>query len=410
VKFVPNGTWQQVSYNLAAALPGSQGRRFVTDISFGDPRRFAENHSRSHDVNTHFIDDFKISPSPAANAVTEDADAEVEPVGDLRSADPYLRALGAAKATGTPQELSAMRAVLTDPDNIVRTNVAAAFARFKDAESVPALITAARMERVPYPAVMMVHALAFQDTLEAWSTLEAILRQGRAEEMSLAEAAKLMGNTRKPEFIDDISVMLTATNWQARQAGAYSLGLIGTEPSQLMLLTFLLEVDPMVRMQGAKSADANVDLVARRMEWASINDLSNVVKGHSYGSLTLAADPLRRSRGYAGLKEEDPEIRRIIAERMRQRPEESHVTPLLGLLSDPYPAVRAEAVQTLMAMPGTRSFSEMSVLAGENDDFVLYALLDAARQRKVELPRAMLERLAGHRNPLIRDRVKELIG
>jgi hypothetical protein len=176
-----------------------------------------------------------------------------------------------------------------------------------------------------------------------------------------------------------------------------------------MMLTFLLEVDPMVRVAVARSSNPNVDLVARRLEWASINDLSNVVKGHSYAALTRADDPLRRSRGYAGLKEDDPAIRTIIAQHMQLRPIESHVTPLLGLVSDPVPQVRAAAVEALFKMPGTRSFSEMSVLAGENDDFVIYHLIEAARAQKIELPRSMLERLSSHRNPLIRERVKELI-
>ncbi|MEO7454579.1 MAG: hypothetical protein ABIV13_07440 [Fimbriimonadales bacterium] len=409
VKFTPDGTWQQICYNLAAALPGSEGRRFVTGITFGDPRRFAENQYRSDRVSTHFVDDFKISTAPAANATTSDVDAELEPVGDLTSTDPYLRALGAVSATGTPQELQLLRGLLSDQDIVVRTNVAMAFARLKDAESVPALIAAALLERIPYPAVMTVRALAFQDSPETWKAMGTIIRQGRGEELSTAQAAILMGASKRPEFIDDISVMLTAKLWQARQAGVSALGQIGTEPAYLMMLTFLLEVDPMVRMRVARSSNPDVELVARRLEWSSINDLSNVVKGHSYAALTRADDPLRRSRGYAGLKEEDPVIRRIIAEQMSLRSIESHVTPLLGLLSDPVPEVRGAAVEALLLMPGTRSFSEISVLAGENDDAVIYRLLDAARQRTIELPRSMLERLASHRNPLIRDRVKDLI-
>ena len=155
----------------------------------------------------------------------------------------------------------------------------------------------------------------------------------------------------------------------------------------------------MVRMAVARTARPDVDLVARRMEWASVNDLSNVVRGHSYAALTRSADPLKRSRGYAGLREEDPEIRRIIADSLGMRPMESHVTPLQGLLSDPVPMVRAAALGSLLQMPYPRTFSEMSVLAGETNDEVLYHLLDAARLKKLELPRSMLERLAKPSEP-----------
>lgn len=409
VKFTPNGTWQQVSFNLAEALPGSERRRFVTEITFGDPKLNAENYYRSERVNTHWIDDFKISAVAAVNAATADADEEVEPIGDLASADPYLRALGAANATGTAQEMEAIRKLIRDEDNLVRTNAAAVLGRIKDAASVAALVEAALMERVPYPALMMVRALAFQDTPETWGALKAIVRQGRAEELSVAEAAKLMALTQNVSHIEDLSILLTGRNWSTRKAGAGALGSLPSDQAGLMLLTYLLEVDPMVRMTVARSARQDVELVARRMEWASVNDLSNTVRGHSFAALTRSTDALRRSRGYAGLKEDDPEIRRIIAEELRRWPMDGHVTPLLGLLSDPAPMVRAAAVGSLFAMPGTRSFSEMSVLAGENDDWVLYHLLDAALQKKIELPRSMLERLATHRNPLVRDRVKELM-
>ena len=407
VKFVPSGTWQQVSYNLAEALPGTEGRRFVSEITLGDPRASVLNPHRSSRVNQHMIDDFEISKIAAQGAVTEDPDAEISMAGDLTSADPYLRALGISKATGTAEDLTAIRQLLRDPDNTVRINAAAALGRIKDPESIPALLDASRLERVPYPAVLMVRALAFQDTPESWAGLRTVIRQGRAEEMSVAEAARLMGEKQDPTFIEDLSILITAKSWSARQAGATAMGSLQTDPGAQMLMTYLLEVDPMVRLRVAQMARVDIDPVGRRMEWGSINDLSNIVRAYSYAALTRSADPLLRSRGYAGLKEDDPEIRRIVA--LSLGPQEWNVTPLLGLLSDPVPAVRAAAVFSLMKMPGIRSFTEMSVLNGEYADEVLYPLLDAARERKIELPRAMIDRLATHRNPLIRDRVKELI-
>src|SRR5690606_28166906 len=104
VKFEPNGSWQQISYNLAEALPGSQGRRFITEIALGDPRTMVTNPFMSSRVNQHFVDDFEISKSPAQGAVAEDSDAELNIVGDLNSPDPYLQAVAIAKATGTPEE------------------------------------------------------------------------------------------------------------------------------------------------------------------------------------------------------------------------------------------------------------------------------------------------------------------
>jgi HEAT repeat protein len=328
----------------------------------------------------------------------------------MSSTVPYLRALGAARVQGNAQQFAALRNLLTDADSTVRLNAAAAFARTKDAESTPALIEAAKLERMPYPAVMFVRALAFQDTPETWDAIQVIIRQGRGEELSVSEAARVMAATKDPKFIEGLSILLTSRSWMTRRDGVRGLAAIPTDPAALMMMTFLMEVDPMVRLAVARNARVDVDPVGKRMEWGSVNDRSSLVRAHSFVALTKSSDALLRSRGYAGIREDDIDIRKIIAESLRLHPMESHVTPLLSLLSDPSPEVRAEAVRSLFAMPGQRSFSEISVLAGENQAEVLHALLEAGKAEKIELPRSMLERLLDHRNPGIRNAVKELIG
>lgn len=409
VSFIPDGTWQMVSYNLLAAMDNQPGL-FVTDIAIGDPRTFEANDYRTEGVQTHWIDDFRISKTAGEASGRTDADAELNPVGDMASTDPYLRALGAARAQGDAQEVVALRGLLKDINSVARLNAAAAFARIKDPGSVAALVEAAKLERIPYPAVMFVRALAFQDTPEAWDAMQVIVRQGRGEEMSVSEAARLMGATKDPKYIEGISILLTSRSWPARRDGVLGLASIPTDSAALMMMTFLMEIDPMVRLAVAQNARVDVDPVGKRMEWGSVNDRSSMVRAYNFVALTKSADPLLRSRGYAGIKEDDIDIRRIIAASLRLNPMESHVTPLLSLLSDPSPEVRAAAVESLFAMPGERTFSEISVLAGETQDEVLYPLLEAARVKKVELPRSMLERLLTHRNPLIRDTVKGLIG
>jgi hypothetical protein len=52
----------------------------------------------------------------------------------------------------------------------------------------------------------------------------------------------------------------------------------------------------------------------------------------------------------------------------------------------------------------------MTVLAGEDYEEVLVPLLQAAKEKKITLPQAMLERLAAHRNADIRKLVKEITG
>ncbi|MGI8923256.1 MAG: HEAT repeat domain-containing protein [Fimbriimonadales bacterium] len=415
-KFIPNGQWQRIVYNLNDALKAvaGAGPHYVVDIGFGDSRTFSSNQYFNEDVRTHKLDEFRITreADTADNTTKDDRDAELSAGADPTSANPEDRSRAAAALgpESSPEQIAAIRALIRDEHPQVRLNTAAAFARVKDPEAVPLLAAAARIERQSYQGVYMVRALEYQNLPESWKTMEALVRQGRAEEMAVGEAAMAMARSGDAKKAPDISVVLTAKSWQARRDGAKAIGMLpGTIPQQ-MLMMFLMEVDPMVRIAVARGADVDVDPVGKRMEWGSVNDLSNVVRAYDYASLTKSADPVRRSRGYAGLKEPDTDIRRIIAEEMGNDSKDHHVQPLLGLLSDPAPEVRAAAVISLIKMPGKRDFSEMTALAGEDYEEVLIPLLAAAKEKKIELPRVTLERLAMHRNSEVRKLVKEITG
>lgn len=415
-KFIPNGEWQRIVYNLDAALDkvAGTGPHFVTDIGFGDSRTFSSNQFYDSDVHAHYVDQFRItrSANEADNTVKEDPDAEISAGADPASTRYQDRARAAAAISegSSPEQVAAIVPLISDPHPTVRMNAAAAFGKVKAPAAVAPLATAARLERQSYPGIFMIRALAFQDAPESWEAMKGIVRQGRAEEMAIGEAALAMGRKGDPSLADDISVALTAHSWIARRDGALGLAMLPGDVPQQLLMMFLMEVDPMVRIAVAQGANPDVDPVGRRMEWGSINDLSNIARAYDYASMTRSSDPVRRSRGYAGLKEADTDIRRIIAEEMGNDPKEYHVQPLLGLLSDTSPEVRAAALQSLLKMPGDRNFSEMTVLAGEDYEEVLTPLLQAAKDKKITLPQAMLERLAAHRNADIRKLVKEITG
>lgn len=414
-KFIPNGEWQRIVYDLNSALrsAGGEGEHYVVDIGFGDSRQFSSNQFFSKDIATHYIDDFRITRDAdlSNNTTKDDPDAELSSGADAAStrADARARAAAGISESSSAEAKAAVRALLADRDNTVRLNAAAAFTHVKDPVAVPKLAQALSIERDSYATIYMVRALEFQDTPEAWAAIAALVRQTRAEQAGPAEAALAMGRKKDPKFIKDILLLLTSPSWQTRRDAVKALYQIGTDEAQRAALVFLLEIDPMVRLEVARGADPDVDPVARRMEWGSINDLSNVVRAYCYAALTRSADPVTRSRGYAGLKEPDTSIRRIILQEIGNDSKEYHVQQLLGMLSDPSPDVRTAALESLLKMPGSRSFSEMTVLAGEDYEQVLFPLLQAAKAKRLELPQAMLERLARHRNPDIRNLVKELV-
>jgi len=409
-KFVPNGTWQRIVINLREALKAAFGERqfIVRDIAIGDTREFSSNQHHDLDKIQYFVDEFRIvRTAPRDVPAIEDNDEELNPVGSFVSLEPRERARAIAGAG--EENAAAVAALLADPAPIVRLNAALYFTRVHYPAAAEPLRGQVLTEPDQDVGVAMVRALYNQVGDDARDTLKALVRQSRFYEDAAAEAARMLARARVDEVIADITILYAKRSWLVRREAVRALAELGTENAQRAMMVFLQEVDPMVRLEVARNADVNIDPVDRRMEWGSVNDLSAVVQAYCYAALIRSDDPVMRSRGYAGLKSKMAEVRRIIAESMGNDPRAEHVQQLVALLSDENPFVRAAALKSLFKIPGQRSFEEMTTLMSEEYDVVLEPLLMQAREGRITLPRAMLERLSMHRNDSIRRIAKELV-
>ncbi|MCH8274762.1 MAG: HEAT repeat domain-containing protein [Armatimonadetes bacterium] len=412
-KFIPNGEWQRIVYDLGGALRGAAGTgpHYVVEIGFGDTRNFSSNQWQTPFHSKHFVDEFRITREAdlSQNTTAEDPDSEIRTGSDPASENPQDRARACAglKEGAPPEAVAAVRALLEDPHPAVRLNAAAAFTRVKDPDAVEVLARLVQFEADTAIITYMVRALEHQDTLEAWDAIGSLTTLSRSPflERGLAEAGLAMGRKGDLTLKERVQVLFAAKSWQSRMAGATALGMI--DPSETLFIQF--EIDPMVRLAATVRADPDFDLMRRRLEWASVNDLSHVVRAYSYARLTRAKDRVVRARGYSGLKEEDPEVRRIIAEEIGNDPQAHHVGRLGELLRDPNPNVRAAAVNSLLKMPGPRTFEQFSALAAEEYSQVLLPLLRAARSDRLRLPDEFLERLSEHRANEVRQLAKELM-
>ncbi len=414
-KFIPNGKWQRVVYDLKSALETAIGRgpHYVVDIAFGDTRQFSSNQWQTPDRATHYIDDFRITREANLNENTtrEDADEEIRAGSNFDSPNPEDRARACAGLSeSSPAGAKAKaRSLLTDANPIVRLNATVVFTRVKDPSAVPVLAERIPVELDSWISVYLVRALEHQDTPEAWEAIRSCTALFRSayQEQGLAECAAALARRGKgePADIQALHLLLTARGWQTRAEGARALGILN--PSETLFI--VLEGDPVVRLYATLNADPNSDLMRRRLEWASVNDFSNVVRAYSYARLARATDPLVRARGYAGLRDPDPEIRRIIAESLGSDPQQYHIPELEALLKDKNPDVRASAVASLLKMPGETNFGRFSVLEKEEYSQVLAPLLEAGRSGKITLPKSFLERLLQHRDQTIRDKAKEIL-
>lgn len=415
-RFIPNGEWQRIVYNLHEELAkkAGAGPHYIVDISFGDTRKFSSNQYRDPYVNTHYIDEFKITANANLNDNTTPAipNESVLFGKSFNSAVPMERARACVlvDAQSSPEEIEKVIPLINDSSSIVRLNAVNVFTRVHYSGVVPKLIDRARVDPDVTVSVFAVRAIEFQNTDEGWEAIAQLPRLNRFGEEPLAEAGLAMGRTRNSKYRADISILIATKYWQTRRAAATALGMLGDESSQNTLMAFLHEIDPMVRLEATKHANVNHALPARRIEWGSVNDISSVVRGFSYARLILADDPVLRSRGYAGLNSEDndPIIRKIICEAMGNDAKAHHLPILKGMLRDPIPDVRASAVEAIFKIPGQKTFEDISVLANEKYEQVLLPVFRNAKEGKIVIPSNMIERALAHRNAELRKIAGEL--
>lgn len=415
-KFIPNGEWQRIVYDLNSELKrvAGEGRHIVVDIGFGDTRQFCSNQQLDEDTHTHYVDEWRITREANLedNTTKEDPDAELTAAADAQSGDMFDRARFAATLTDdSPAEArAAVRAMLKDKDAVVRVNAAAAFARVRDEDSLTLLSELARLDPDQTAGKYAVRALELIGTPKAYEEIETAARMNRFEEYVKAEAAMVLARTRKDAYINAIGNLYASNSWMVRAAGARGLGLIGSVEAKRRQLVFLLEVDPFVRLEVSLAADVDVEPIGRRMEWSSVNDPSNVVRAYSYAALAKSGDSATRRLGYDGLKDEDPEIRRILCAELGRDGKEAHKPILVEMLGDRNPDVRGASVSALLALPGDRVWGEFASLAGEKYEQVLIPLVRGAENRKLVIPSDFLSRLRSHRNAEVRELAGRLLG
>lgn len=415
-KFIPNGEWQRIVYDLGSELRrvAGEGRHVVVDIGFGDTRQFSSNQQTDEDTHTHYVDEWRITREANLedNTIKDDPDSELAAIADAASDDMFERARFAVLLNDdSPSEARAVvRGLLKDRDPLVRINAAAAFARVRDEASLAALSEVARLDPDQTAGKFAVRALELIGTPEAYKEIETAARMNRFEEYVKAEAALALARTGKDEYINPIGNLYASNSWMVRAAGARGLGMIGSVEAKRRQLVFLLEVDPFVRLEVSLAADVDVEPIGRRMEWSSVNDASNVVRAYSYAALAKSKNPATRKLGYDGLKDEDPEIRRILCVELGKDGNEAHRPQLLAMLTDRSPEVRGAAVSALLELPGEMTWDDFVLLAAEQFEQVLLPLLRGAENRRLVLPRELLVRLKSHRTAEVREVAGRLLG
>lgn len=295
---------------------------------------------------------------------------------------------------------------LKDPSELVRMNAAATLGRLKVAEAVLPLVDLCR-SATPAIADLAAQALAYQNTDAAWGALLQLSVNGPFDH-NRQFAARELAAKAEPLSAGSISSMMTCRSPQAREQAARSIGAIKARDAGLVLMAFLMESDPNVRLAVVECSNMELELVNRRLLWSAVNDPSEAVRLAAYLRLMTSKLPEFVTEAYKGVRDESKAIRLAVLEAMAVKPAPDMRGSLRLAVTDSTPEVRAAALRAFAVLPGPIEPAEVENTFVDADPRVQWALISLAKAKGLRLPEAALAQLRGSISEDVARAAKEL--
>lgn len=312
-----------------------------------------------------------------------------------------VRAVAARNARGA--ELAAF---LTDRSDHVILNAVAQVAERPTADLEPALIRLAGYVN-PRIATFALAGLEKLNSETARSAIRTLVSEAPFDANRLA-ASKILAKSRDPQVAGLISRLWAGRSWRARLGAVETLaGLPGEDP-KLILMVFLNQVEPDIRLRVTELADPNVDLVGRRLMWGAVNDPSDAVRSASYRQLLRSRIDKYRTEGFGGVKDDSPAVRAEVVAAVGALGNEEGRGALRQAVTDPVAEVRAAALDGFGKLPGAVSVEEIENTLRDARPSVQRSLVRLALAKKLALPADAIQRLRESRDPEVAQEAQKL--
>lgn len=397
--FTPDGKWQHVGVDLAKYLSDSTGWS-VTGMRIGPPTNALRFGKSALGKIEYEFDDFTATqqasegiqgerPAPAPSAVANDPESKCL----------FLAGLSNDSSKG---DLEAALRLLSDPDPWVKLNAIDAFTRVQYPAAFVTLFELTKSLNTRF-AQLAVRAVAHQDTPTGWALVKKVLEDG-AYDVAREEAAKALGALKDPSYAGALSTTVDSRSRYDKIAAAQAIaGLPGNDAPQI-LMAFINDGDPQVRLTVVRLANLAVPSVRQIVAFTAANDTSDKVRAASYLRLLESADPSVKAEGAKGTEDEGELVRQAVLWGMAAHPDEANRSAIRAALADPSAAVRAAALRSLATLPNGIAPGE----APENDPnpWVQDALLDLAASRSLKLSDSALQAMRASKVPRIAAKAK----
>lgn len=221
-------------------------------------------------------------------------------------------------------------------------------------------------------------------------------------------AAQELSRSRDPSLMGALSTMITCKYREGRGQGARLLVEYGSREASLILLAFLQETDPQLRLSLIQSIPMKDELISRRLEWHSVNDPSEEVRAAACLKLISGDTPEIKAEGMTALNDESGWVRIRF---LQSAPADSiPAEQIIKQLSHAWPTVRAAALDRLAQGQSPVDLEVITKLLSDSDYRVTRGLLRLSKIKKLNLPQEALIRFAASADPETSRLAKDLSG
>ncbi len=356
-------TWQHVVIDLRLLQPG--GSLPVKGIYLSVPPYGAADYPNG-DAPALLIDDLGLltaSTGPLTPTSTDPA----EWAANETSKVPEERALFAAQSSATDSLIK----LLKDPDSVVRLNAAIRFQALKSPGSVPNL---AEMSRNANPRVAQAasKALAFQGGDAASDALRYTLQFGLGDQVKRFALDNIPAKDDR-KLLGEFSVALVLRSAYTRKAAVEAIARLPIKETPMVLMAFLNDLDPMVRLAVVERSGMN-ETVQKRFAYIVESDPADVVRAAAALRLLAISDPVAMQL----VKDPSPLAKTSALQTVAEGGTAKEF--VVQLTRDSDPVVRAAAYDVLSRFSGD---PDLSAGFAETDSRVLRAVLSLATIKKI---------------------------
>lgn len=369
--------WQTVRVNLSASLAKNPGAK-LTRI-WVTPAPYYEYSERSQLQSATFeilpptfspVNGSENTPSTEATDSTTNRAAAI-----MNTVDQLENLVQAAEA-------------LSDPNRSIRATASYVLVKKPDAAAVTKLLDEVK-SGFSWNSMLAIEALSQQSSPVVADALRRALEIGPLDHHRFAAALEV-GRLADASFAGSLSLLYVSRDWQVRRAAVEALGKLNTREANIIMTTFAKDADAVVRLAFVTNAKVTDDLVARRVQYLAVNDVSESVRLAAALRLINSESAQLKKEGLASARDDSWWVREQILLSL-DKPDEPDVRNAIRQgVADSDARVRAAAILALRSASKV-DLRELGDVATEQDPRVIRALFELQRAGKITLPGSLRE-------------------